>query len=350
MLSNIVAALYDTRMIRFAENSFHIAADEATAGCIKHAFNTQCINVLVNKDPLSAGPIDDITDPSDWLSLRRNYWCSLFDEPVTDLDLCSFNLPDLLLLHEKELKQASSVVLWAGNTLEEALFVSFTLVLFDKMQVPLDLVWRAQALSLQYNDFGCYSYMSSIDAKKHSTLTALSNQDLKKNINFWKLYAGQDPQRINHFINATEKSDYFRNLVLALIKRYPSFNTSLDFWSEQILNRCTSTDIPVVQIIGDVLACSRNNCDQISDSFLYHKIKEMSQSLLRHPLLKLTGHEGPYRHATTCLTAMGQTVQEGHLNQLSVNMLSAHVGGVHLSSAEDNIWCYDKGNLSRFKI
>ncbi|HEU4779731.1 MAG TPA: hypothetical protein VFS58_07590, partial [Steroidobacteraceae bacterium] len=100
-------------------------------------------------------------------------------------------------------------------------------------------------------------------------------------------------------------------------------------------------------VVGHTIAAMFDDGDLVGDLYTFSRMLGMSSSSLPQPLLNLSGSRQQIARAEVTLTDFGAQVLDGAASSYPVNPIDDWAGGVHLSTANSNLWFNDHGRIVR---
>lgn len=284
-----------------------------------------------------------------WKKIRAAFIKGLFPE-YPDI---SFNdLKTDLLYDVNRLNEVETVYIWAGTNIEDQLLILFVIYLveltsgnFEKIRI------------VQFESVNCFGETLQIfgmghlypdDMRKNPEPIALTPEQVGFYRRAWDAVISDTPLALMQFLASNPTlNQYLAPALHYLLRRYPRIESGLDFWDTQLLNHVGKDGNPAVKIISGAWGENGENLegDPVGETYLFNKILHLGSKDLPEPLLVLSGTQTSYRDTKVSLTKFGSAVMNGEASFYPANPIDNWVGGVHLSSATDNLWFYKDGQV-----
>lgn len=333
-------------MTEFDPALLHIVNGDMAAGTFLHAFGASD-RLLINRDVLSCGPLPRSTKAFVWQSVRLEFWRTRLAH------LRDFNLepsPIDLLKHEQRLRGPDLPCVWAATGNSDQLTISFVLHLVamaggDVRGVHVVQFERHQQSGDRVRGTG---ELSPEQLREHPAPRVLSAPELSAYRDAWVAVTSPEPAAIASF--AARHPDapwYLRDAVGKWLRRYPDRATGLNFWDRHLLREVKERGPKVGSVLAHTIDTMFEDGDLVGDLYMGSRLLGMSASSLPRPLLVFTGSRQHPGRGEVKLTEFGEQVLKGEASAHPVNPIDEWAGGVHLSSANGNLWFNDNGAIVR---
>lgn len=325
-------------------NAVHIINGDSAAGTFQQAISSS-MRTIVSRDLLSVGPILPFADLRTWTESRVAFWRNVVaHDPQIDLR------PPQNGIWENQDKLASTrrIYAWAATGNTDQLMVAFLLELIERIGsdpgkvelVEFEQVPPAGRRVVQ---------MGELDANQmrmHPPPRALSMEEWMSFRSAWRVLTSDEPAKVLSFDrDHPQASPWLRRAVSHLTRRYPDRATGLDFWDRQLLKNVRERGPRAARVVGYTMGENMDSGDLIGDTYYFWRLLHMASPGLPEPLLTKSGGNS-MQDTNFELTDFGTQVCDGRLSTWPVNPVDYWAGGVHVSSAESNLWFVDDGRLT----
>lgn len=288
--------------------------------------------MLVNEDYFCCGPAPATEDLSVWRSIRERFLREVYaDAPDFSFDECDEYTSNGLLMNVDRLTGSDGIVIWLGVGLPDQLFLSFVIVLFDRMDLDLSRVSVIQFENLGVGrDIMSVGELRSEDIRDHQPkprrLNLVEIQTLRR---AWKVYTSDDPANLPRYLSEVGPMPILRHAMRHLVYRYPDVRSGIGSIDESLLRYTKERNLKAARIVGDAMAHNETP-DGIGDQYLFHRLVAMGNEQLKSPLVHVVGNTRRMRRCEVGITDFGQKVLAGEANNVERNGIDDWVGGVHL--------------------
>lgn len=328
----------------------HIVRDSTVAFIIQNTVIDERDIVFPQLDPLSIGPIRGAEDICD---VRKDFWESVYKNAGNPGEIPPSNL-SILRSKSNELASADKIIIWFSPNIDDVFMALWLVHALEQLKVDMNKLF--------------YIY---IDKNTHNnesvpTLSALPQHEFKNYINHeiqftekeiqilkdaWTAVQGNNPKKINEIItNELCRLLGINRVFEEYSKRYPDRETGVTSLDFRILEEINKSGPKAVMILTEIV-CDSSFQLVSSDFYVRSRFLELSSSEGAEALVKLTGSTTKLSDMSLELTSIGREVLEGKANCLEINDIDEWIGGVHLNSADGNIWVRDSksGQLIQFQ-
>lgn len=325
-------------------SGIHIIYGENAGGSFKQAQHTSD-RLLVQRDPLSCGPIANCANVQEWQQIRMRYLEKLFDYPGINFN----NLKTDPLNNVNWVNGFDSIYVWAGTGLEDQLLILFVVHLVEWLGGNPEKINIVQYETFTFNGellpayaMGC---LNPDQILAHPEPIPLTQSHIECYRAGWAALTSDTPLPLMQFIASPQPLNQYTTTALHyLFRRYPRSESSLDYWDTQLLTHAGKCSRLAARIMVDIWGRDRDG-DLVGFSYLFYKLRHLAGSTLTEPLLKLSGTQTSYDDTDVSLTEFGAAVLNGETSSYPTNPIDKWVGGVHLSSSTGNLWFYKDGQL-----
>lgn len=327
-------------------NAVHVINGDSAAETLKHAINLSA-RLIVSRDILSCGPIRSFEDLQTWKDARVGFWRHVVaHDRQVDLRPAQNGIWE----NQDRLTAAPRIYAWTATGNTDQLFVAFLLELLDRLgsdpgRVELVEYFQLPPAGRKIVQTG---EMDANQMRMHPAPRQLSMDEWMAYRNAWRTLTSSDPAGVHSFdADNPQAPPHLRQAVRHLLRRYPDRATGLDFWDRALLGNVRERGPRAARVIGYTMGEHFDEGDLIGDLYFFWRLLSMASPSLPRPLLTLSGDGHGIQTANFELTPFGAEVCSGNASAWPVNPIDYWAGGVHVSSAEGNLWFYEDGRLVR---
>jgi hypothetical protein len=324
----------------------NIVNGDMAAGTFLHAFGASD-RLLINRDVLSCGPLPRSIRTVLWQRARLDFWRS------TLAHLRDFNFepsPIDLLKNANRLCDKDPPCVWAATGNSDQLTISLVLhqvVICGGNVNEVHVVQFEKYPDSEQRVRGT-GELSPGQLREHPEPRRLSAAELAAYRDAWVAVTAPEPAAISSF--AARHPDapwYLRDAVSKFLRRYPSLASGLNYWDRQLLEDVKNHGPKAAGVLAHTVETMFEDGDLVGDLYMASRLLAMSSPTLPRPLLVFTGSRQQVSRAEVTLTEFGERVLSGAESAFPVNPIDDWAGGVHLSSANGNLWFNDDGAIIR---
>jgi hypothetical protein len=325
-------------------SGIHIIYGENAGGSFKQAQHTSD-RLLVQRDPLSCGPIINCANVQEWQQTRMCYLEKLFDYPGINFN----NLKTDPLNNVNWVNDFDSIYVWAGTGLEDQLLILFVVNLVEWLGGNPEKINIVQYETFTFNGkllpMYALGYLNPEQILAHPEPMPLTQSHIAYYRSGWAALTADTPLPLMQFIaSAQPLNKYTAAALYYFFRRYPRSESGLDYWDTQLLIHADKLSRLAGKIMADTWQGDHGG-DIVGDFYLLNKMRHLSSSELTEPLLKLSGAQTWTHDTYVAITEFGAAVLNGEISSYPTNPIDKWVGGVHLSSSTDNLWFYKDGQV-----
>lgn len=316
------------------------------AGTFLHAFGASN-QLLINRDVLPCGPLPRIIKVAAWQSARLEFWRS------TLAHLRDFNFepsPIDLLKNADRLKGPDIPCVWAATGNSDQLTISFVLHLVAASGGDVNGVHVVQFVSHPDSERRVRGTgeLSPEQLTAHPQPRKLSAAEVSAYRDAWVAVTASDPSAIESFsARHADAPWYLQEAVSKVLRRYPDRASGLNFWDRRLLLEIQRNGPKAASVLAHIIEAMFNDGDLVGDLYVASRMLAMSNGSLPRPLLVFEGSRQQVGRAEVRLTSFGEQVVSGTASTHPVNPIDDWAGGVHLSSANGNLWFNEQGRIVR---
>ncbi len=316
------------------------------AASFLHAFGATD-RLLINRDVLSCGPLPRIIKVAAWQKARLDFWRTTLSH------LRDFNFepsPIDVLKNADRLKGPDIPCVWAATGNSDQLTISFVLHQVVAAGGDVNGVHVVQFEQHQDSERPVRGTgeLSPEQMRRHPEPRKLSAAELAAYRDAWIAVTSSDPSAIESFSGRHPNAPwYLHEAVNKVLRRYPDRATGLNFWDRRLLQEVQSNGPKAARVLAHIIEVMFEDGDLVGDLYVASRILAMSNGSLPRALLTFEGSRQHVGRGDVKLTEFGEQVLSGAASSYPVNPINDWAGGVHLSSAKDNLWFNDNGRIVR---
>jgi hypothetical protein len=328
----------------------HIVNGDRAAGTFLHTFGATD-RLLIHRDILSCGPLPRCTTASAWQKLRLDFWRNAlaylrtYDFEPSPIDL----LKNAQRLRD-DVDDALPPCVWAGTANSDQLLISFVLHLVTMSGADVANVHIVQfethpATGRRVRGTG---ELSLDEMRAHPAPRKLSAFELAAYRDAWVAVTSPDPVAMTSFASRHSQAPwYIQDAVGKVLRRFPDRATGLNYWDRHLLQGVRDKGPAAAAVVARTVDAMTVDGDLVGDLYTFSRLLEMSSGALAQPLLQFSGSRQQMGRAEVRLTEFGEQVANGAASSYPVNPIDDWAGGVHLSSANGNLWFDENGAIVR---
>lgn len=334
----------------------HIAPDSSSAGTLRLAL-PRPQDIIVSDINLACGPLVDFESTRDWWRIRREFWNAVGQG---ELDFCcSETFTGAVSGSSRALAEAGSVWVWVSTNSSEQLLIVWLLRYFQVLGVDpkkiqiiqfVDLPAKKGSVSERKTDrvLGL-GFLTPEQLHAHPEPRPLSAEDMEELALAWNAVSAPDVAQLCSFLShEPQRFPFLAPALRPLLGRFPDSVSGLSNWDRRVLEAVGESGPTALRAIGAALLAGGRGPDRVCDDYLVYRLRRLASEELSRPLATYSGEldfAEPTNRAT--LTDFGRQVLRGEANAVEVNGIDDWVLGVHLSSADGNVWFRDGEKLIR---
>ena len=332
--------------MQFGENEFHIVRGDNAASQLGNCFGIPRDRMLIDNDDLACGPLAPYDNAATWQAARESFWWELPERSeIDDYDSAPGEFPARLETKKDRLASADTIYLWLGPLLSEILQLGFVLTVFDRLRInPARL--RLVDLSPVRSSLGAEPPIGCLGSKHLEQIGPWRglNDCLRSSYqDIWRAVTDPGPGDLIGIGGDSAYPALFGRAAKAYMARYPSTASGLGFWEQRTLDKCMDSRQKVAMVVVNVIDDSMGLADWPNHSWLFHRLKQVGDPGLRHPLVQIHGKGEQMRETEVNLTDAGRAVLAGEVNAIALNGIEDRIGGVTLTN--ENHWLFDGNTL-----
>jgi hypothetical protein len=318
------------------DGGVHVIAGPSAAACLKEGMALPSDSVLIHHDLLSCGPLRPFESLEAWRDLREGYLRTLdpgnppfkFEEQDRDL-----------LTNSERLREASSVTLWLGTGLPEQLLLAWVVALLRRLDVDALKCRFIQFDHDRKHEVVGIGVLNPSRFREHPEPTRLETAVVQEILRAWDAASALQPDGLLKYVSdGAPTLPLLRRGLSSLLYHYPELTTGLNDWEYQLLRYSQQEGPKATSVVAFTMAHDMEFPEWMADTYLFQRLRRLGDVALRKPLLRLSGDGATLRGTDVHLTREGEEVLVGRGNAAEWNGVDDWVGGVHLNSAQGNVW------------
>jgi len=324
----------------------HIVNGDMAAGTFLHAFGASD-RLLINRDVLSCGPLPRSIKVAAWQKARLDFW------RTTLAHLRDFNFepsPIDLLKNAERLRPPEVPCVWAATGNSDQLTISFVLHQVVAMGGDINSVHVVQFEKYPQSEQRVRGTgeLSREQMRSHPEPRRLTPTEVSAYRDAWVAVTSGDPSAVETFAaRHPEAPWYLKDAVDKLMRRYPDRVSGLNYWDRRLLRESKDKGPGVGAILAHIVESMFLDGDLVGDLYVASRLLCMSADSLPQPLLRFSGSRHQAGRGEVTLTEFGERVLSGAASAYPANPIDDWAGGVHLSSANGNLWFNEDGRIVR---
>jgi len=164
----------------------------------------------------------------------------------------------------------------------------------------------------------------------------------------WVAVTSNDPAAVETFsARHPDAPWYLKDAVDKVMRRYPDRASGLNYWDRRLLLEVKERGPRVASILGHIVEAMFLDGDLVGDLYIASRMLGMSAGSLPQPLLRFSGSRQQAGRGEATLTEFGEQVVSGMASAYPANPIDDWAGGVHLSTANGNLWFNEGGRIVR---
>jgi Domain of unknown function (DUF1835) len=324
----------------------NIVNGDMAASSLLHAFGASD-GLLIHRDVLSCGPLPRLTKVAAWQKARLDFWRNTLSF------LRNFDLepsPIDLLKNAERLRDKDIPCIWAGTGNSDQLLISFVLHLVTMSGGDVS---RVQVVQIEQNSktgqrLRGIGELSQEQVLAHPAPRRLALFELAAYRDAWLAVTASEPALLESFVpRHPDAPRYLSEAVTKVLRRYPERASGLDYWDRRLLENVRSAGPKASAVLAATIAAMNEDADLVGDLYTFSRLVRLSAPMAPQPLVDLSGNRTQISRCEVLLTELGEQVLDGKASFHPANPYDDWAGGVHLSTANGNLWFDDGGKIVR---
>ncbi len=324
----------------------NIVNGDSAAGSLLHAFGASD-RLLIHRDVLSCGPLPRLAKVAPWQKARLDFWRNTlsflrnFDFEPSPIDL---------LKNADRLRGEDIPCVWAGTGNSDQLLISFVLHLVTMSGGDVS---RVQVVQIEQNSrtgqrVRGIGELTQEQVRAHPEPRKLALFEVAAYRDAWLAVTSPDPALLEAFApKHPDAPRYLSEAVTKVLRRYPERASGLDHWDRKLLENVRSAGPKASDVLAATIAAMNADADLVGDLYTFSRLVRLSAPSAPQPLVDLTGNRTQIGRCEVVLTEFGEQVLEGKASFHPANPYDDWAGGVHLCTANGNVWFDDGGKIVR---
>jgi hypothetical protein len=324
----------------------NIVNGDLAAGAYLHAFGASD-RLLIHRDVLTCGPLPRLAKVVAWQRARQAFWRQALSF------LRNFDLepsPIDLLKNAQRLIDDGLPCIWAGTGNSDQLVISFVIHLVTISGGDVSGIHVVQF----ENDPNTGERIRAVgevpieQLRAHPEPRKLALFELAAYRDAWLAVTASEPSLLESYgPRHPDAPPWLRDAVSKMLRRYPSRASGLAYWDRRLLQHVREQGPKARDVLAAAIAEMSADADLVGDLYTFSRLVRMSSPAAPHPLLDLSGNRTQISRCEVVLTELGEQVLEGSASAWPANPIDDWAGGVHLSSADHNLWFETDGKMVR---
>jgi hypothetical protein len=324
----------------------NIVNGDSAAGSLLHAFGaSDCL--LIHRDVLSCGPLPRLTKVAVWQKARLDFWRNTlsflrnFDFEPSPIDL---------LKNAERLLGDDIPCVWAGTGNSDQLVISFVLHLVTMSGGDVS---RVQVVQIEQNSrtgqrLRGIGELTQEQVRAHPEPRKLALFEIAAYRDAWLAVTSNEPGPLEAYAGKhPDAPRYLRDAVTKVLRRYPDRASGLDYWDRKLLEHVRKSGPKASEVLAAMIAEMNEDADLVGDLYTFSRLVRFSAPAAPQPLVDLSGNRTQISRCEVLLTEFGERVLDGQASFHPANPYDDWAGGVHLSTANGNLWFNDGGKIVR---
>jgi len=327
-------------------NAVHVINGDSAAGTFQQAISSS-VRTVVSRDVLSVGPIRSFSDLQSWKDARIRFWRDVVaHDQQADLRPPQNGVWE----NQDRLRSARRIYVWAATGNTDQFMVAFLLELMERLDTDpgkIELV-EFQQVPPAGRRVVQLGELDATQMRMHPPPRELSMDEWMAYRGAWRVLTSDDPRHVTGFdSDHPNATPWLRLAIRHLLRRYPVRATGLDFWDHALLKNVRERGPKAARIIGYAMGENMDGGDLVGDTYFFWRLLHLASPTLPRPLLTMSGGGVSMQDTNFELTELGMQVCDGKGSSWPANPVDYWAGGVHVSSAENNLWFCEDGVVRR---
>lgn len=325
----------------------HIINGISAALTLRYHIRENLGNIAVFEDSLIVGPLYLHSDDERFISERKKFWEQTNFQDDSH-DFISYSLSEFL----GHIKEAESFTLWLSPGAHDQFMWAWLTHVFELYNKDWSKVTVRHLFNKPDSIFP-YVLLGELNSKEFEKCKEFEVKEEHLSL-LKETYTALCHNTPELLVELSNRNGFplpeLQASVKAYLGTYPDLKTGLRVMDKALLSGCTKTQMKSARIVANALMFEEY-ADRlaIGDIYLFDRLVNLTQLHAKNPLLHLHGtvkDAGSMRFTEVEITDLGQAVLEGKENNIELNGIDEHIGGVHLSSEKGTaVWFYDDGKI-----
>jgi len=313
--------------------ALHIVSGDSAARILKAALRIPKSRLIISEGPLAYGPAPATDDLLHWRSIREKFLQSIYLHR-TDFRMDHY-ANNGLLSNASRLAEKTPVIAWVSSSLEEQLLLAWLTVLFENFERDHSqlLVGQIKRLSPSPSLPGSARFSAENVQQTLNAARVLTPLEIAEYQSAWRTYTSSDPIDLMRFLSRQTANEPLFAAMRHLVYRYPSVETGLSVFDENLLQNADRQGPEAARIIALTIE-TNNTFDAPGEDYLFYRLQKLSHPHRCRPLLRLSGNDRLMHSCLVEITAFGKEILEGRSEALEKDDINDWIGGVHLDKTK----------------
>ena len=324
----------------------HVVNGDWAASSFLHSFGSTD-RLLIHRDVLTCGPLPRCIKVSAWQKARLDFWKSALAY-VRDFDFEPS--PIDLLKNASRLGDEDVPCIWAATGNSDQLMISFVLHLVavsggDVASVRVVQFENRPGSGARVRGTG---ELTPDELRAYPEPKKLSPAELSAYRDAWVAVTASEPGAVASFASRHPEAPwYLKEAVAKVLRRYPDRAMGLNYWDRYLLQAVEAHAPKASAVIAHTIKAMFDDGDLVGDLYTFSRLLNMGSSAWPQPLVHFNGSRQRISRAEVTLSEFGGQILSGAASSYPVNPIDDWAGGVHLSSANGNLWFNVDGQIER---
>jgi hypothetical protein len=176
----------------------------------------------------------------------------------------------------------------------------------------------------------------------------LSPTELSAYRDAWVAVTASEPGAVASFASRHPEAPwYLKEAVAKVLRRYPDRAMGLNYWDRYLLQAVEAHAPKASAVIAHTIKAMFEDGDLVGDLYTFSRLLNMGSSSWPQPLVNFSGSRQRISRAEVTLSEFGGQILSGAASSYPVNPIDDWAGGVHLTSANGNLWFNEDGAIVR---
>lgn len=319
----------------------HIVNGDSAASSIAKAFEIPMTDIMILRDVLSCGPLEEFLHAGHWRQLRDSYWSEdILRDRVSRVE------GDLYIQFDR-LIDAQALTLWIGCSLSDQLLLVFLVRVLDNYNIDSNKLEILQYSKLEKKHGSLICGLGELSPEEVASCKPkafrLDGEQVEFCRDVWKSLIATTPEQLMGLLSQSQAPLPFLHAALQnLFYRFPDEKLGLSYFDALLLRYVKEQGPEAQKIIGFTMGHdmfdqgSPHMLDVVGDGYLFNRL--MSMSRWEFPLVKANAQDKSMKDTKVELTQIGVQILEGEQNNIELNGIDDWVGGIRISSKSGKLW------------
>ena len=321
-------------------HNVHIVFGEVARAHLRLAL-ADTASILVQRDPLSFGRVEEFTSIDEWKARRNTQLNHLYQtRGVSYLDGV-----DELAGNVRILADADKLTLWCGVGIEDQLLKMFVVRLLRYLKLPCSALEIRQLMTLPNLTLPATTvgYVEPGALLNCGVSSPMTDVEADSCLSLWRAYTANTPAELVALHSSVCAGNMLLRASRRLFKRYPADKSGLNYW-QYFLLKSAQTHRHVHTLLSLALDPGLDPYDFVSEAYLLYEMRNLLANTENSSLLALTEGDELARDSEVQITTLGHEILRGRAAYTLAGS-DRWVGGVALASIQSHsvadalYWC-----------